>query len=75
MFSRGIVCRHLVCYYTFEGLSELPQEMILDRWRIQFQMTHGIHASNTILQDRPDVKELRAICDQIMKCTGKIDAN
>lgn len=64
--NRDIVCQHLVCYYTFEGLSELPKEMILDRWRIHCRTTQYSVARQT--------REMfMQICDLILNCAGKSD--
>lgn len=37
-----IPCRHLICYFTCNGISEVPSRMILNRWKVRDKMVHGI---------------------------------
>lgn len=68
--SKGIVHRHLINHFTFNGIAKLPLAIIMDRWKIRYRTSHGIStkAVHEVNMDKSNVKEF---CVRIMEIRHK----
>lgn len=67
MYSHNaMVCRHLVCHFTHNGISEVPNELIMNSWKIPLNTSHDIKVGPSI--DCFSIESnIVSVCTQIME--------